>query len=186
MRYVALLSVIAFTLGEIVLLVLRRSGSARVSRDRRSLTLFWIVLPVSITLACRASWSCPAGKLPWGTALGATGDLLVIAGLVLRWYSIWRLGRWFTVDVALAPGQTLLRDGPYRYIRHPSYSGALMTLCGLGFLLDNIFSLAIIFIPPLMVFLRRIAIEEQVMSEAFGPEWTAYRAHSWKLVPGLY
>ena len=186
MPYAALLSVIVFTLGEIVLLVLRRSGSAHVSRDRRSLALFWIVLPVSITLAFQIASSYPTGKLHGGAMLAALGGVLVMAGLLLRWHAIRRLGQWFTVDVALAPGQTLLRDGPYRFIRHPSYTGALLTLCGIGLLLDNVFSLAVIFIPPLLVFLRRIRVEEQAMSEAFGPEWAAYRAHSWKLVPGLY
>lgn len=186
MPYAALLSVTAFTLGEIVLLALRRSGSRHVSRDRRSLMLFWIVLPVSITLAFQAAWLYPAGKLHGGAALAALGGALVMIGLLLRYHAIRRLGRWFTVDVALAPGQTLLRDGPYRFIRHPSYTGALLALCGIGLLLDNIFSLAVIVIPPLLVFLRRILVEEQAMSEAFSPEWAAYRVRTWRLVPGFY
>ena len=61
----------------------------------------------------------------------------MVAGVALRWYASYRLGRFFTRDVATQVDQTVVRDGPYRFVRHRSYSGTLLTLRGIGLALDN-------------------------------------------------
>jgi len=61
----------------------------------------------------------------------------MLMGIGLRWYSATVLGKYFTFDVAVQSGQMLVEAGPYRYVRHPSYSGALLTLLGFGLALGN-------------------------------------------------
>ena len=51
--------------------------------------------------------------------------LLIYVGMALRLYAITRLGAFFTTTVTVADQQTLIEAGPYRLIRHPSYTGLL-------------------------------------------------------------
>src|SRR5271166_2912124 len=53
-------------------------------------------------------------------------DLLMIIGMVLRIWSIVHLGKFFTVNVAIQEGQRVIQDGPYRFVRHPPYSGSIL------------------------------------------------------------
>ena len=65
-----------------------------------------------------------------------------VVGIAIRWYAIVYLGRFFTVNVAIAADHRLIDSGPYRFVRHPSYIGALMAFLGLGLTLGNWVSLA--------------------------------------------
>lgn len=177
--------VVIFSLGEIALLLRRRSRDTT-NRDQSTLRLFWIILPVSISAAFQAQRFFPLWMLPKAEAVVALGAVLAILGLILRWYAIYRLGRWFTVDVALSSEQVLLREGPYRFIRHPSYTGALLTLMGIGVLMGNVGAIALMMLPALAAFLYRIRVEERALAQAFRMQWSDYCAQSWRLVPGVY
>jgi protein-S-isoprenylcysteine O-methyltransferase len=69
---------------------------------------------------------------------------LFALGVLLRFYSIIYLGRFFTPTVAISADHRLIDSGPYRFIRHPTYTGFLMILVGLGLHSANIVSLLII------------------------------------------
>ena len=98
--------------------------------------------------------------------LGGYGRLgLSVAGMLLRWWSIRVLGRFFTVDVATGGDQHIVRTGPYRWLRHPSYTGALTSFFGLGLCQGDFVSLGLIFFPVLAVFLHRIRIEERALAQ---------------------
>ena len=65
------------------------------------------------------------------------GIALMWAGIAFRYYAMRVLGRYFTFQVDVHSGQTVIEAGPYHYIRHPSYTGALITVLGLGLALGN-------------------------------------------------
>ncbi|MFT9095007.1 MAG: isoprenylcysteine carboxylmethyltransferase family protein, partial [Gluconobacter cerinus] len=186
MLNVALSFCIVFTIGEIFLLLKRRAKKTGVISDRNTLSAFWIVLPVSIYLAFQTLKLPPLESFPLPFSLLPAGALLASLGLILRWYAIHRLGQWFTVDVALSQDQVLMRKGPYRFVRNPSYTGALMTLAGIGIFLGNASALFLMTIPPLLMFLHRIRVEERVLSKAFGSQWVDYRSQTWRLVPWVH
>ncbi|MBS1072841.1 isoprenylcysteine carboxylmethyltransferase family protein [Gluconobacter cerinus] len=186
MLNVALSFCIVFTIGEISLLLKRRAKKTGAISDGNTLSAFWIVLPISIYLAFQTLKLPPSENFHLPSSLLPSGALLASLGLILRWYSIHRLGQWFTVDVALSPGQVLMRKGPYRFVRNPSYTGALMTLAGIGILLGNAPALFLMTIPPLLMFLHRIRVEERVLSKGFGSQWVDYRSQTWRLVPCVY
>ncbi|HEX7814780.1 isoprenylcysteine carboxylmethyltransferase family protein [Dyella sp.] len=177
---------IVFGVSEALLSLSRRARGGATSKDGGSLAWFWIVIPVAMFIAYAAAVTLQAWQLPWTHPLMLLGDILVITGLMLRWYAIFYLGRWFTVNVAIAADQPLVDGGPYRFLRHPSYTGALMALLGIGLAIGNTVSLAAIVVLTVPVFLHRIRIEERVLAEAFGERWTAYRARTWRLLPGMY
>jgi methyltransferase len=58
---------------------------------------------------------------PFHPALGAIMLGLLLAGQVLRYWTIVTLGRHWNVRILVEPGAPLVNRGPYRYIRHPNY-----------------------------------------------------------------
>ncbi|MEY2438792.1 MAG: hypothetical protein QOI34_177 [Verrucomicrobiota bacterium] len=128
----------------------------------------------------------PAGTLPYRHQFYLLGLLLFVAGVVLRWYSIIHLGRFFTVDVAIAEKHTLIDSGPYRLIRHPSYTGALFAFFGLGLCLGNWLSLLFVTLPILAAFLWRIHVEEDALTDALGEVYVAYARRTKRLIPFAY
>lgn len=90
------------------------------------------------------------------------------------------------VDVTIHKDHKIKKDGLYHYVRHPSYTFALLTFLGLGLYLNNWISLILAFIPPCVAFSYRIKIEEQVLIEEFGDGYIQYRKTTKKLIPFVY
>jgi protein-S-isoprenylcysteine O-methyltransferase len=116
----------------------RRSDDRAKARDRGS---FWFVVLltwIGLGLDFLLSFLLPQATILWQrTALFCIGIGLMLAGMAFRFYAMSVLGRFFTYDVAVHAGQTVIEVGPYRRIRHPSYTGALITLVGVGLALGN-------------------------------------------------
>src|SRR5690348_17282812 len=74
---------------------------------------------------------------------------MMIAGMLFRWTAIRTLGRFFTVDVAVHEGHAVVDSGPYRLVRHPSYTGLLLAFAGLGLAFQNWISLLALLLPVL-------------------------------------
>ena len=110
----------------------------------------------------------------------------MLLGIALRWYSAALLGKYFTFDVAVQRGQILVEVGPYRYIRHPSYSGALLTLLGFGLALGNWIGLAANLSCMGFAYAYRIRIEEAALASALGDTYKEYRKRTWRLVPFVF
>lgn len=96
------------------------------------------------------------------------------------------LGKFFTVDLAIHEGHKLVNKGLYKYIRHPSYSGSLMSFLGFGLSLNNWVSFAITFVPVFISFLYRINIEEQLLLKQEGLNYADYKKRTKRLIPMLY
>ncbi|SEM24306.1 protein-S-isoprenylcysteine O-methyltransferase [Pseudoxanthomonas sp. GM95] len=165
----------------------RRRSADDPARDAGTLRLLWIVLygaiAVAVVLATLGIGHWPAG---WQAPLLWLGTALVAGGLAFRIWAIRVLGRQFTVDVGIQPEHVLITAGPYRVLRHPSYTGALACFYGLGLGLGSWASLAVMVVLSTAVFLRRIQVEEGVLAQAFGPAWAAHARRTWRLLPGVW
>jgi protein-S-isoprenylcysteine O-methyltransferase Ste14 len=94
------------------------------------------------------------------------------------------LGRFFTTRVMTQPGQTVVETGPYRYIRHPSYSGMLLTVLGVLVCSTDWLSLAC-FVLALPGMAYRIKVEEGALIQALGEPYREYMRRTPRLVPFL-
>ena len=113
------------------------------------------------------------------------GVVLFAAGGALRLWPVFVLGDRFSGLVAIQPGHTLVTNGIYGVIRHPSYLGLLVNSLGWGLAFRSGVGvlLTALMIPPL---LARIRAEERMLRMQFGDEYDAYCAQTSRLVPGLY
>jgi protein-S-isoprenylcysteine O-methyltransferase len=174
-----------YVTSELFLALTRQSGAKAVSHDRRSLFVLWTVITVCIWSAL-ALESQPWGKLPQPRLCLILGMILFVAGIILRWSAIIHLGRFFTVNVAIAQKHELIDSGPYRLIRHPSYTGALLAFVGFGLSLGNGLGLVCLILPITAAFLWRIHVEERALTEALGDPYRNYMRRTKRLIPFVY
>ncbi|MGA8762673.1 MAG: isoprenylcysteine carboxylmethyltransferase family protein, partial [Candidatus Sulfotelmatobacter sp.] len=114
------------------------------------------------------------------------GVVLMLVGIALRQYAMAVLGKYFTFDVAIQSGHALVDKGPYRYVRHPSYAGALLSLLGFGLALGNWAGLAAALFCMAFAYTYRIKVEEAALTAALGEPYKKYVSRSWRLVPFLF
>ncbi len=124
-------------------------------------------------------WTLDGDSIRW------LGVVLFVAGGALRIWPVFVLGRRFSGLVAIQAGHTLVTDGVYSVIRHPSYLGLLVNSLGwaLAFRSGVGVLLTALIIPPL---LARIHAEERLLRTQFGAEYEAYCTRTSRLIPGLY
>jgi protein-S-isoprenylcysteine O-methyltransferase Ste14 len=161
----------------------RHDPTAR-KEDRGSLVVMSVVAGGGVIVACllAAIWTGAAipGLRPQVTIAGIVVYLL---GAALRWWAILILGRYFTADVAVRSTQTVVQSGPYRVVRHPSYSGLLVMFLGLGLVLANWASLLLLLACGLISLLYRVSVEERALVEALGQPYVDYRRHTKRFIP---
>ncbi len=180
--------------GETLLMRTRLSADASRAADRGSLRVLMAVIGVSVAAAWLVGRRVPQARFAAlfhldataATALYGAGLALFVAGLALRWYAMRYLGRLFTFDVAVAADHRVVDTGPYRLVRHPAYTGSLLSFVGLGLCGGNALSMALLLGPITLAFLNRIAIEEAALTAGLGGAYADYVARTRRLVPFVY
>jgi protein-S-isoprenylcysteine O-methyltransferase len=107
-------------------------------------------------------------------------------GMALRLWAVLTLGRHFRTAVRILDDHKLVTRGPYRVLRHPSYTGDLLTVSGIGLAMGNWLSLAVIFGCVFLAYALRILIEEAALRARFGDEFKAYRKRTWAVIPPVW
>lgn len=177
----------AWGFGEQYFAVRNRRDDASTSQERDRGSFAWISASVvtGMTIACVFAFSGYAAfQHPhrWEFA----GLLTVLAGAGLRLHAIRTLARHFTSRVTLLRDHALVREGAYRWVRHPSYLGEILILLGLGGLMANAVSLIAAPIFTTVALLVRIGVEERAMAEHFGQPFEDYRRATWRLLPLIW
>lgn len=114
------------------------------------------------------------------------GIAVMLAGLVFRWYAIRVLGKYFTRTVATRAGQYVVDTGPYRLIRHPSYSGALLMFLGMGIAMTNWAALLAIMAGAAIGYGYRVRVEEQALCADLGQPYRDYMLRTKRFVPFVW
>lgn len=123
-----------------------------------------------------------AGRWP----LFIVGLTLMAFGILIRQWAIASLGRFFTADVRVHAGQTVVEHGPYRWVRHPSYSGLLLFFVGTGLALSNWGALAMLAVVPAAGLVVRIRAEERALEAGLGEPYRRFAATRRRLIPGVW
>jgi protein-S-isoprenylcysteine O-methyltransferase Ste14 len=169
----------------------RRAKRVRVVTDRRSLLdrvgLASAVLGMAVLPAIYVFTGFPeAADYPatwWAVALGAA---IVVAGLWTFRRSHKELGRNWSITLEIRDEHRLVSSGPYALVRHPMYTSFFLIALGQLFLLPNLFAGPIGLVGFAVLFFVRVAKEERMMLETFGPQYTTYMERTKRLIPYIY
>lgn len=159
-----------------------RSGAQR--HDRGSRLVVICAVMSGLLLGIFVAYQVPATTIGTGRAVAFwLGVLFMYGGIILRLYAVFTLGAYFTTAVATVGEQPVVSRGPYRYIRHPSYTGFLLVLVGFGLCFGNWLSPVVMVGVALIGFSYRIRVEERILQEQLGQPYQAYMGRTKRLVP---
>ena len=165
--------------------LMRSSSNDKKGQDKGSLRFIWIMIALAISFGfIFANYI----KVPISNQLliSYVGLFIIIVGMAIRFISIWSLGKYFTVDVTIRNNHKIKKDGFYKIIRHPSYSGSLLSFIGFGISLNNWISLTTVVVLIMISFLYRIKIEEKILIDQLGKEYLDYKKNTYRLLPWIY
>jgi protein-S-isoprenylcysteine O-methyltransferase Ste14 len=174
----------AWGLGELSLLLWTSRGGVS-SRDATTTLLSMTVLS-GVVLAALIAASGERGLPGPEWVAVAAGALLLIAGFGLRVWAVRTLGRFFKYRVVVQEGHEVIETGPYRLVRHPSYTGMVMCAAGLGLILDDWLALIVAALPTLIGFTIRLLSEERTLAAELGQPYREYMNRTWRLVPHVW
>ena len=157
-------------------------------RDKGSIWAITVLMFFSIFLGFLFSGIMPPiARISWHPAAWfALGLALMLTGVSIRQIAMGILGGHFTRRVEIQPDHQLIKRGLYRYVRHPSYTGAYFIFLGLGLALGNIVSLLLIFGAAILAYGFRVHVEEKALKEIFGSGYEDYCRCTKRFVPGLF
>lgn len=183
------LSVAAFVVvfGADALLARRSAMSGDSIQDRGTALAIYGLQLIAVSLGLFFALTFPTTAIPGNRWIPVvTGLVLMVIGMAFRVWAIVTLGPLFTRQVMVRRGHQVVVDGPYRWLRHPSYSGGLLALFGLGLTLGNWLSAAVLLILPLAAYLWRIRVEEEVLRSSLGQQYVEFARTRRRLVPWLW
>jgi protein-S-isoprenylcysteine O-methyltransferase Ste14 len=176
---------VAFEIG----LVIRDNsrGKGKTAMDQGTRCFNFIAITVGLTAAAIlngfSKFFFPGGRTNTGFSIGIA---IMLTGMALRFWSVFTLGRSFRTTIETDQDQKVVSHGPYKLVRHPSYSGWLLMCCGYGIAVQNWLSLLVAVILPLAALLVRIRIEEAALISSFGSEYIEYQRRTKKLIPWVW
>jgi protein-S-isoprenylcysteine O-methyltransferase Ste14 len=161
----------------------RRSGTERAGWNGELVFRAGIVVTALVAIA--AFRLVPAAGTS-AVAVAWAGLGLLWCGIGLRLWSFVALGQYFTFVVQTAADQPVITRGPYRVIRHPSYTGILLAVTGLGLVTRNWLALAVIVIGVTSCLVFRIGVEERALLGSIGDSYRSYAADHKRLIPFVW
>jgi len=114
------------------------------------------------------------------------GFLLFIIGLILQGVAEATLGKYYLPSIGTVEGQKIIKNGIYKYIRHPGYLGVIIIFFGLGFVTYSLLGILGAFIVSLMVYVGEVIPEEKYMLEKFGKEYEEYMKETFRFIPYIF
>ncbi len=159
---------------------LRQRGATRVKRDRGSRALITVSIFISVLIAFYFGYG-GVGALPdW---IFYMGIFLMFSGVMVRQYAIAILGRFFSLSVQLSEDHRVVDKGPYRLVRHPSYTGILITFAGLGLAVQSLGALLVLLLFFGISFGYRMYVEERTLLSGLGQDYASYMKRTKRLIP---
>lgn len=156
------------------------------SETYRSEKRIWLVVVVALIIALLFKhWQLvklPIAYLP----RQAIALIIFSSGLALRFHAIVVLGRFFSTTATTQHQHNLIEKGAYQYIRHPAYTGLLISFFAAGFAMGDVLAMLSLLCPIGYVLNQRIETEEQLLTDYFGQVYYDYCQRTKKLIPWIF
>jgi protein-S-isoprenylcysteine O-methyltransferase Ste14 len=167
--------------------VFQRVEKGAIIRDRGSHLGLFFAVSAGCLVAFGFVFGASATAIAWHqSALFWSGIGVMLAGLAFRWYAIRSLGKFFTRTVATRAGQYVVDSGPYRLIRHPSYTGGLLMFLGTGIAMTDWAALLAIMAGAVIGYGYRVRIEERALCADLGWPYRDYMLRTKRFIPHVF
>jgi protein-S-isoprenylcysteine O-methyltransferase Ste14 len=164
-----------------------RIGKRAPAEDRGSLRVVLVGSSTAIFAAFVLSFVAHWATLPGNPSLWFfIGVLALISGGLLRRHCFRVLGEFFTGTVMIQAGHRVIESGAYRWVRHPSYSAALLLVLGIGLSLGNWLSIVVPLVIASLTYSYRARVEEQALLSALGPAYAQFMATRKRFIPFIW
>jgi len=168
--------------GAVLIPRLRGRGATKVRRDRGSMALILFTVWISLTVALYFGYG-GIGALPdW---VFYPGIFLMLLGVVIRQWAIAVLGRFFSFHVRVVEDHRVVDKGPYRLVRHPSYTGVLITFTGLSLAVQSLGALLVLLAVFIVSYGYRMKVEEKTLLTELGDNYVDYMKRTKRIIPYL-
>jgi protein-S-isoprenylcysteine O-methyltransferase Ste14 len=171
----------------IVWIAMAFSAKRTIEKPGRRPLVLAIGLVIVGLVSLRAGWSLPVlgfVLLPHSLTSGIVADLIAFAGLAVAILARRALGgNWSTVAAVKEDHELIIR-GPYRFVRHPIYSGILLMLIGTAIESGRLSAFAGVAVVAIGFWIKARQ-EEELLAQQFPTGYPAYAARTKALVPGL-
>jgi protein-S-isoprenylcysteine O-methyltransferase Ste14 len=177
---------VAVLAGVIELVGAGRRRAEATKKDRGSRMVIRICVLPGIVLLVLSPKIVPGADIRPPLVSVVVGIVIFSAGEALRVWSKVALGRYFTYTVQTSSDQPVITSGPYRFVRHPSYTGILLIAIGIGAALGNWLGLGALTLLTLVALAYRIHVEEIALLEDLGDRYRTYAEHHKRLIPFVW
>ena len=121
-----------------------------------------------------------------GDILRYFGLIIFLVGYIFMVWAPLHLGKQFSWLVTVQEEHELVTDGPFRYMRHPRYSGIILWVFGVALTFLSIPGLVLAVLMSVLMLIR-IPKEERMLHEEFGKEWEKFcKRTTKKIIPWIY
>ncbi|HUZ20812.1 MAG TPA: isoprenylcysteine carboxylmethyltransferase family protein [Acidimicrobiales bacterium] len=177
---------VAVAAGAIELVGAGRRRAEATKKDGGSLIVLRVCLIPAIALLVLSPRIASAAEIRPPLVSAVVGIALFSAGEALRVWSKVALGRYFTYTVMTSSDQPVITSGPYRSLRHPSYTGILLIAIGAGAVWGNWLGLGALTLMTLIGLTYRIHVEEKALLDELGDRYRSYAEHHKRLIPFVW
>lgn len=166
----------------------RPQAKGEIVKEERDDWSFWIIVAGMI-----AAFYLPPieylylkGILPQNVWMQIAGWILILLGSVLFVWARRSLGKYYSGHVSVVDGQSLVKSGPYRFIRHPAYAGYVLLALGITVGYSSLAGLVLIPVLLLPSVIYRLSVEDKLLAEHFGDQFKEYTNKTARLIPGVW
>ena len=183
--YIFNVLLICLLISEIFIFFYTRSKQNRTEKiDTRDLGTKWL-LYLNFVFCLIISFLCYIREMTLPAYSAKIGMLIIVFGICIRIKAVLTLKKAFTLNVQISKEQQLITNGMYKFVRHPAYTGSILSLLGVSIALKNIPAILIVAICSFVCYQIRINVEEAVLQKYF-KGYSLYREKTYKLFPYIY
>jgi protein-S-isoprenylcysteine O-methyltransferase Ste14 len=175
-----------WVLSEIAILIKTKRQRKNVVSENKDKGSVWMII-TGIFTCIFVNQLCNSLNIGYvSSTISNFGSLLIIVGLCIRLWAVTVLGKHLSLVVSVDTKQKIIQSGPYRVIRHPSYTGAFLTFIGIGLAFNTWVGSLIMLVFFIIVFGYRISIEEKALMEMSPDEYQNYIQKTLRLIPFVW
>ena len=165
--------------------IVRRATSAPApAEDRGSLRVVLAGSGLATLAAFLLAFVVPSATLPGPRPLWFfIGLFVLVCGSLLRRHCFRVLGSFFTGAVMIQSDHRVIDTGAYRWVRHPSYTAALLLVLGIAVALDSWLGAVVSFVVAFLVYSYRAHVEEQALLASLGDPYARFMATRKRFIP---